>query len=421
MDTQQAPLSLWRQMIQQFSLSLYELPDDKITADPEKFQGYDFVFECSSATIYMIVNDVMMQANKQEVDSAKVREWKKKAVNTLIKRHTQLYLKNNQSMVEGKTSIGDKAVYFIGLTSLSFEDPDEELGSSSYAVDCEYGSQFFAEDCVLDLDDELSVLQIFSHRNFVTILSQLVTPSDLTTFLDFHRGQLTSFVSFKNESTLLTQFLRSSNFHQRAIRIQEQLVDAELIDQIEPHLLKAVEPNQIEFANALMAEIQKNTRMWYQLFNSLLKRYRKAGQPLSPESVDILADESMYTYACLVEKILAYRKADQESRWDGYTSHAHSYHIFGRQYLMVFYAQNESSSLSAENVRLSYQDLLSDLNAQMQMPVMDELFLIGVEFRPCEDSVNTEVYLDIFHQKGAFIDLNTKRLHERLAQLKAQL
>ena len=421
MDTEQASPSLWRKMIQQFSLSLYELPDDKITADPEKFQGYDFVFEVSSATIYLIVNDVMMQANKEEVDSDKVREWKKEVVNKLIKRHTQLYLKNNQSMVESKTSIGDKAVYFIGLTSLSFEHQDEELGLSSYNVDYEYGSQFFAEDCVLDLDDEQSVLQVFSHRNFATILSQLVTPSDLTTFLDFHRGQLTNFVSFQNESTLLTQFLRSPNFHQRAIKVQEQLMDGKLIDQIEPRLLKAVEPDQAAFANALMAEIQKNTRMWYQLFNSLLKRYRKAGQSLPAEQVDILADESMYTYACLVEKILAYRTIDQESRWNGYVRHEHSYHIFGRQYLMVFYAQNDSSSLSAKNVRLSHQDLLSDLNAQMQTPVMDELFLIGVEFRPCEDSVNTEVYLDIFHQKGAFIDVNTQRLHERLAQLKAQL
>jgi len=421
MDTEQASPSLWRKMIQQFSLSLYELPDDKITADPEKFQGYDFVFEVSSATIYLIVNDVMMQANKEEVDSDKVREWKKEVVNKLIKRHTQLYLKNNQSMVESKTSIGDKAVYFIGLTSLSFEHQDEELGLSSYNVDYEYGSQFFAEDCVLDLDDEQSVLQVFSHRNFATILSQLVTPSDLTTFLDFHRGQLTNFVSFQNESTLLAQFLQSPNFHQRAIKVQEQLMDGKLIDQIEPRLLKAVEPDQAAFANALMAEIQKNTRMWYQLFNSLLKRYRKAGQSLPAEQVDILADESMYTYACLVEKILAYRTIDQESRWNGYVRHEHSYHIFGRQYLMVFYAQNDSSSLSAKNVRLSHQDLLSDLNAQMQTPVMDELFLIGVEFRPCEDSVNTEVYLDIFHQKGAFIDVNTQRLHERLAQLKAQL
>ena len=421
MDTQQASPSLWRQMIQQFSLSLYELPDDKVSADPEKFQGYDFVFEFSSAIIYLVVNDVTTEANKQDVDSDKVREWKKEIVNKLIKRHTQLYQKNDKLMADGDIATDQKAVYFVGLTSLSINHQDDKSGSSSYTIDYEYGSQFFAEDCVLDLDDEQSVLQIFSHRNFAKILSQLATPSDLTTFLSFHRDQLTSFVSFKNESTLLKLFLQSPDFHYRALSVQEQLLDGELIDQIEPRLLKAVEPNQVEFANALMAEIQRNTRMWYKLFNSLLKRYREAGQSLPTAQVDILADESMYTYACLVEKILAYRMVDQDSRWNGYVRHEHSYHIFGRHYLMVFYAQDDSSSLSAEKVRLSHQDLLSDLNAQMQTPVMDDLFLIGVEFRACEDSVNTEVYLDVFHQTGAFIDVNTQRLHERLAQLQAQL
>jgi hypothetical protein len=51
---------------------------------------------------------------------------------------------------------------------------------------------------------------------------------------------------------------------------------------------------------------------------------------------------------------------------------------------------------------------------------MQELFLIGVDIRPCEDSVNTEVYLDAFHQHGSLIDANTQRLYQQLAQLRAQ-
>ena len=420
MDTQHASPSLWQQMIQQSFLSLYELPADK-TINPKQFQGYDFVFEFSGAIIYLIVNDVVMQASRQKVDSAQVREWRKEVVNQLIKRHAQLYLKNDKSMAESNTSTAGKDVYFIGLTSLSVMHQDDKPQASSHTVDYEYGSQFFAEDCVLDLDDEQSVLQVFSHQNFVDIISQLVTPSDLSAFLDFHRSQLTGFESFQDESTLLTQFLQSPDFHQRAIRVQEQLIDNQLIDQIEQRLLKATEPDQAVFAKALMAEIQKNTRMWYKLFNSLIKNYYEAGQPLPKEPVDILVDESMYTYACLVEKILAYKTMDQDSRWNGYVCHEHSYHVFGRHYLMVFYAQDDNSSLSADKVRTSQQDLLLELNAQMQDPVMDDLFLIGVEFRPCDDSVNTEVHLDAFYQKGSVIDANTQRLYERLAQLQAQL
>ncbi|MFZ3075470.1 MAG: hypothetical protein WA114_04775 [Psychrobacter glacincola] len=56
----------------------------------------------------------------------------------------------------------------------------------------------------------------------------------------------------------------------------------------------------------------------------------------------------------------------------------------------------------------------------MQQPVMQDLFLIGVDVRPCEDSVNTSVHLDAFYQKGSLIDANTQRLYQQLAQLRAQ-
>lgn len=456
MDTQQVPASIWQQMIQQNFLSLYDLTPDKIT-DPEYLQGYDFVFEFSNAVVYLIVNDVTIQADRQDIDSAQVRTWRKDVVNQLIKQHAQLYLKNDKALAykdESKNksknesasdTTADKAIYFIGLTALSVQHQDiaeKNSAQSTYhnsyqnsyrnshqskpaeAVSCavgyEYGSQFFAEDCVLDLDDEESVLQVFSYQNFTEILKQLVTPSDLTAFLDFHRGKLTGFEAFQDESTLLVQFLQSPDFHQRAIKVQEQLVSHDLIAQIEPRLLKAAEPEQAEFAKALMAEIQKNTRMWYQLFNSLVRERYDAGTPLPKEQVDILVDESMYTYACLVEKILAHRTIDQDSRWNGYVRHEHSYNVFGRHYLMVFYAQDDNSSLSADKVRAGHQDLLFELNAQMQQPVMQDLFLIGVDVRPCENSVNTEVHLDAFHQHGSLIDANTQRLYQQLAELRAQ-
>ena len=424
MNAKQVPPSIWQQMIQQNFLSLYDLSKDKIT-DPEYFQGYDFVFEFSNATVYLIVNDVVMQASKQDIDSTQVRAWRKEVVNQLIKQHAQLYLKNDKAIVNKNEAAFHKPVYFIGLTSLSVQHQDSQQNTQqsdlpSYAVGYEYGSQFFAEDCVLDLDDEQSVLQVFSYQNFSEILNQLVTPSDLTAYLAFHRSKLTGFETFEDESTLLAQFLQAPDFHQRAIEVQEQLVSHELIGQIEPRLLRAAEPEQTEFAAALMAGIQKNTRMWYKLFNSLVKSCYEAGTPLPKEQVDILVDESMYTYACLIEKILAHRTIDQESRWTGYVRHEHSYNVFGRHYLMVFYAQDEDSSLSEDKVRAGHQDLLFELNAQMQQPVMQDLFLIGVDVRPCEDSVNTEVHLNSFHQNGSLIDANTQRLYQQLAQLRAQ-
>lgn len=420
MDTQHLPLSVWQQMIQQSFLSLYDVSEEDSSHSQHLLQGYDSVFEFSGATVYLIVNDVVMQANQQEVDSTQVREWRKEVVNQLIKRHAQLYLKNDKALTGINESASNKAIYFIGLTSLAIKHENDKPESQPHTVNYEYGSQFFAEDCVLDLDDEESVLQVFSHQNFVDILNQLVTPSDLSAYLDFHRRKLAGFETFQDESMLLAQFLQSPDFHQRAIEVQEQLVAHQLIDQVEPRLLTAAEPDQVTFANALMFDIQKNTRMWYKLFNSLIQQYYEAGTPLPKEQVDVLVDESMYTYACLIEKILAHRTIDKDSNWNGYVCHEHSYHVFGRHYLMVFYGQDENSTLSADKVRASHQDLLFELNSQMQQPVMDHLFLIGVEVRPCEDSVNTEVHVDVFHQNGSAIDANTQRLYEQLAELRSQ-
>ncbi|MGP5360243.1 hypothetical protein ACTXL1_05455 [Psychrobacter celer] len=161
MDTQQAASSIWQQMVQQSFLSLYETAnDDTLTSD--QFQGYDFVFEFSDARIYMLVNDVIRQASQHDIDSSQVREWRKEVVNQLIKRHAALYQKNDKSLTNSDVQ-RDKAVYFVGLTSLAVQHHVGRAEAPTYAIGYEYGSQFFAEDCVLDLDDEQSVLQVFSY------------------------------------------------------------------------------------------------------------------------------------------------------------------------------------------------------------------------------------------------------------------
>ena len=86
--------------------------------------------------------------------------------------------------------------------------------------------------------------------------------------------------------------------------------------------------------------------------------------------------------------------------------------------MMIFYAQNSSSSLSAANVRANYNDLLFELNNQLQQPVMDNLFIIGVDFRASDTSVDTQVHLDVFHQSGSTVNSDVKRLYAQLADLK---
>lgn len=125
MDTQHLPLSVWQQMIRQSFLSLYDVSEEDSNHSQHLLQGYDFVFEFSGATVYLIVNDVVMQANQQEIDSTQVREWRKEVVNQLIKRHAQLYLKNDEALADANASASNKAIYFIGLTSLAIKHEND--------------------------------------------------------------------------------------------------------------------------------------------------------------------------------------------------------------------------------------------------------------------------------------------------------
>lgn len=419
MADQQLPPSFWPQMIQHSSLSLYEVSKDQ-QMESKRFQNYDFVFEFSGAIIYLLVSDVLKLEQRQKVDATLIRKWRNELVNQMIKRHAQLYHAGEESLVQTKDASSGKDIYFVGLTALWIKYLDEGLDARSHTVEYEYGSQFFAEDCVLDLDNEPSILQVFSYQSFMKLLKMSQTPSDLATFLQFHRHNLAELQPFIDESTLFEQFLQAPDIHYKAIEVQEQLVAAKIMDKVEPRLLKAVAAQQAEFAKVLVAETYQYNEIWGKLIDSLMKRHHDNFSPLPTAEIKIINDESMYTYRRLVEEILDYENANEAERWNGYITHQHSYHRFGRHYMLVFYAEDESSALSVYNIRNTHQDLLADLNSQFQNPVMEDFFLIGVSFRPYTDGENTEVGIDIYHSSGLYIDENTQRLNAQLAKLKAK-
>lgn len=421
MTTQQVLSTIWQRMVNQSFLSLYQAWATEAT-DTQHYDDYDFVFEFSDKIVYVLVTEVNKEYKNQTIDASQIREWRMMAVNELIKRHTQLYNKNSSASINKQLTTpidaSEKATYYVGLTSLSVLQRDTQNNLQSHSVEYEYGSQFFAEDCVLDLDDEQRVLQVFSQHNFVNIIKRLVTPSDFSAFLGFHRNQLTEMKPFKDESALLQRFMQSPEFYQLAIAVQKQLVANKLLDEVEPRLLKAIQPSESDFALELAQDIHKKSEMWYQLFNTVVRKYHEAETPLPKAQVDVLVDESMFTYASLIEQILDYKFMDKESRWNGYISHQHSYSRFGRHYMMVFYAQYGSSALSRDNVRVTNQDLLLELNSHLQDPTMEDLFLIGVDFRDSESSVNTEVFLDVFHKSGTVVTAEMQSLYDQLAKLK---
>lgn len=416
----QAPPSLWQQLIQANYLSLYEKTNPPTSV---YYQGYDFVFEFESAIVYLLVNGKTLQVpDGASVDNKKLFELRKLTINEMIRRHAQLYLKNNTTHPKPSTTLTQqnsadtsaaKPIYFVGLTALAIEQQQK-----SFMVEHRYGSQFFAEECVLDLDDERRVLQIFSLPDFTSFIKQLESPSDLIVFLAFHREKLIAQQPYQDERVLLSEFLASPLFYKSAITVQEQLVAIGLLDNVEPRLLNASQDPTA--AQTLSTQLQTNARMWYKLVNGLSKRCYQAGTPLPVEQVQMLISESMYTRSCIMEEVMAYAHTTPEQRAQGYIRHQHSYHAFGRHYMLVFFANDPRSELSAASVQEHYHDLLFEVNTQLQSPVMDDIFLLGFDFSHHDASGQTEVQMTAYHQSGAKISAPIQRLYEQIAQLKAQ-
>lgn len=434
------PSGIGQSLIQRSFLSLYLLPQqeqsNKDGSDNDGFSdyyfsGYDCVFEFAQATLYLLIDENVLKTSRSQVSASQIRELRKKTANQQIKRHNLLYrksLKANASLAETLNNL-EKPVYFIGLIDLAVEQlPPRSYSmmrrprqpSQFHQINHQYGSQFFFEECVLDLDDEYRVLQVFSLQSFANIVEQLETPSDLQVFLQYHRSKLVAQQFFQDETTLLEEFLGSPAFYQRAINVQKQLVDIGLLDTVEPRLLKAVASAQSAFAQTLNAKLRSYSRMWYKLINGLSKRLATSGAALPIDHVKMLIGESMYTRNCIIEEVMAYAESSVESRLQGYVRHQHSYDAFGRHYILVFYAQDKASTLSAESIQANHSDLLFEVNTQLQDPVMDDLFLIGIDFVYDETSGSFEVLIDVYHQKGSVLNADVQRLYEQLATLKAQ-
>ncbi|MDO5769221.1 MAG: hypothetical protein Q4P13_06930, partial [Psychrobacter sp.] len=405
----QAQPSLWQQLIQATYLSLYQKNEGD---DSDDYQGYDFVFEFESAIVYLLVNGKTLQTHSPNIDNTKLFELRKVTINEIIRRHAQLYHKNHQpssrtSNAAKADQVTGKTVYFVGLTALAIEQNDK-----SYMIEHHYGSQFFAEECVLDLDDERRVLQIFSLPDFTALLKQLESPNDLMVFLAYHRGMLISQYPYQNEKLLLAGFLTNAMFYHRAADVQEQLVKIGLLEQVEPRLLEAMTDS--EAAKALSTQLQSNAKMWYKLVNGLIKRCYQAGKPLPVEQVRMLISESMYTRSCIIEEVIAYGKSTPQQRAAGYIRHQHSYNALGRHYMLVFFATDAGSELSAAAIHEHHHDLLFEVNTQLQKPVMDDIFLLGFDFSHHGPSGQTEVQMVAYHQVGAKISAPIQRLYEQV-------
>lgn len=398
----------WLGMFHRTFLSIYMEEQDPLVG-PGKF---DFAFKVGHQRLYVLIHEEVAEVDSPNVSKARLSGLRQQAATYINKRFQQLTNKDRLLKLSEEQDIN--AVHYIGLTSLTLVHEGE-----SFQIEHEFGSSFFQEECVLDLDDESKILQLFSLNSFYQMVKLLLTPSDLLSYFDYHLSKLVDFDEFKGEFELAQQFLNSPVFYQRALDVQQQLVEIGLLSKVETRLLKMTNPNDklsdspqpSEQQTELTQKLQSHATMFQKLLNGATKRRHEAEETIPLDQVKILVAESMYTRMSIMEEMLAYENRSREECLNGYLSHQHSYNDFGHHYVIVVYGLNPEAEYSRDYIQQNYSNLLMDINAQLQNPAMQQYFLLGFDMSNDDGKGNVTVVMDIYHQAGSELSAIEQRHH----------
>lgn len=399
----------WLGMFHRTFLSVYMDKDDTLVG-PGKF---DFAFRVGKQLLYVLTHEEVTEVDSPNVSKVMLSSLRQQAATYINKRFQQLNNKNKLPTVDSEQDV--EAIHYIGLTSLTIVHKGE-----GFQVEHEFGSNFFLEECVLDLDDENAILQLFSLNSFYQMVKLLQTPSDLLSYFDYHLAKLVSFESFKGEFELAQQFLNSPAFYQRAAAVQQKLVEIGLLSKVETRLTDIIEQSESEIESSLASEkqyeltkkLQGHATMFQKLLNGTTKRRHDDEDTIPLEQVKILVAESMYTRMSIMEEMLAYEHRSRDECMNGYLCHQHSYNDFGHHYVIVVYGLHPQAEYTRDYLQQNYQNILMDINAQLQEPAMKEYFILGFDMSNDDGQGNVTVQMDIYHQSGSKMSDIEKRYYQ---------
>lgn len=381
---------------------------------------FDYAFQVGDQRIYMLVHHESLEVESTNVEKRVLAELKQKAATQLNKRFQQLNVKHElpiagQIIRDQHSEIVLSKVHYIGLSSIVFTHQGE-----MYQIEHEYGSRFFQEECVLDLDDGNHVLQLLSLNSFYKIIKLLQTPSDMLSFLDHHLQLLVNFNDFNGEFELAQQYLGSAAFFERAIAVQQKLVQIGLLSKVETRLTNMTNPEYVASAEfkqqqaELISKLQSYASTFQKLLNGTTKRRHEANDTIPIDQVKLLVAESMYTRLSIIEEMMAYETHSQQECLTGYMSHQHSYNDFGHHYVIIVYGLGEHAQYTREYVEQNYVSLLTDINAQLQDPAMKEYFILGFDMSDHDGQGNVKVKMDVFHHSGHQMTEPERRLYQQV-------
>lgn len=394
----------WMAMFNRTFLSLYMDKDDPLVVSNK----FDYAFKIGDKLLYVLTHEKQLEVDSPNVSKKLLETQRQQAASQIHNRFQQLI--NNDVLSTANEYVN---VHYIGLTSLTVVHEGK-----GFPIEHEFGSAFIQQQSRVDADERIKVLQLFSINSFYQMLKLLQTPSDLLSYFDYHLAKLVNSEEFKGEFALAQDFINSPVFYQRAVDVQQKLVEIGLLAKVETRLTDIIGKEQQDNDNPqleqqlteLSQKLQSSSSIFQKLLNGTTKRRHQAQDTVPLDQVQTLMSESMYTRTCIIEEMMSYENRSKQDRMQGYLCHQHSYNDFGHHYVVVVYGLDNQAQYSRQYLDENYHSLLKDINAQLQNPAMKEYFILGFDLSKDDGQGNVTVLMDIYHQSGTVIAQDEKNI-----------
>lgn len=386
----------WQSIFQLSFLPIYQV---EATAQNEWLTvGYDFVFEFPQATLVVLVNEETLTSETLEVKNSILNKSKQKAVSQLVKRHQQLYKQHpsvqhkiNESLSELSAVDHVHQFYFVGITLITVMHEQ-----NPYPIPHQYGGLYFQEECVIDLDEDVHAMQLFSLHSLLRLTDLLQTPCDFLAYLRFHRYVISQQQIFDSEVELADTFMHSAHFFTQQTQLQQQLLQMGLLHSMDPHL-QHIDTEQAAALQPLLDNMYKFSAIWIKLVQAWINKYEQSKQDVPLDILRLLLFPSTYMRMQLLEMLLKHGESTWQQRQQGYICQQRYYSDFGCHYMMVIYGLDANGQFSKAAVAEQSDKLLLDMNIKLANTQTTDLLLLGFDMSHQLSSGDYEVDMDVYH------------------------
>lgn len=297
-----------------------------------------------------------------------------------------------------------------------------------------FGARYFMERLVVDTEDSVQQLQIFSWHDWHTILDEVQTPGELWRFLCHHVVQLdnsanSQIPSFDTEEALVSQFLRSPSLLTPAIAVDNALVKYSIQDEPNPALvaMTLAYRNKSTTAQMYRQHLQQAAALWSQLSMQMIETFgeKQLGNDdktsLVMEPVywqRQLLDESLFSRHELIRTLYRHPKQGQKLQQSGYVVHQHSYESLGRHYVLIFYGQDPEGQHGKRAIQPNLAKIAQDVAVRLPIAELHHVIVMGIDFITEVD--DTFIDIDLWIQPVEAMTQRERQLTKQLQQLKRQ-